>query len=90
MTIKDILETFNLPEGEQVDDAYLIVLKNSDEFAKIYTKLSKSDIAVIDEDASSLDLDGSFLVYDLEEDYYIILTALFEKDEYTVQIKEDK
>ena len=87
MTVEELANNLNLPQGELIDDTYLIVLKDSNDYARTYTKLSNSDILTLDDDYINLGTDNTSIAY-FSNDYYIVLSANFVSDEYTVEITE--
>ena len=75
--------------GEFVDDVYVIPLKDSNEYSRVYTILDKSDKCDLDVEEISLDVQSSFLVY-LADDFDIKLQAHFDTNVYTVSFEEVK
>lgn len=76
-------------EGNYVDDVYVINLKDSNEYSKIYTILDKSDLCDLDVEEISLDVQNSLLVY-LADNFDIKLQANFDTNTYSVSFEEAK
>jgi len=76
-------------EGETKGKSYVIRLKDSNDYSRAYTLLDKSDLTELDGDAISLDVEKSTISY-VSEGYRITLDADFDKDVYTVTIKEGR
>lgn len=76
-------------EGETKGKSYVIRLKDSNDYSRAYTLLDKSGLTELDGDAISLDVEKSTISY-VSEGYRITLDADFDKDVYTVTIKEER
>ena len=74
-------------EGNYVDGVYVIQLKDSNEYSKIYTILDKSELCDLDTEEISLDVQKSLLVY-LADDFAIKLQANFDTNSYSVSFEE--
>lgn len=72
------------------EDGCLVVnLLDSDDYARAYSKLDKSDLVEEDETASQVTLDNSSIQYISEDDKYILtLLADFDGDVYTLSVRE--
>lgn len=75
--------------GRMEDDSYVIVLPNSNAYSKVYTILDKSDQTDLDIDKINMDENASSMTY-LSDDFDITLTADFDNDSYTMELKEAK
>lgn len=74
-------------EGNYVDDVYVISLKDSNEYSKVYTILDKSELCDLDVEEISLDVQNSLLVY-LADEFDIKLQANFDTNTYSVAFEE--
>lgn len=74
-------------QGNYVDGIYVISLKNSNEYSRVYTILDKSDKCDLDTEEISLDVQTSLLVY-LADNFDIKLQANFDTDVYSVSFEE--
>jgi hypothetical protein len=91
--IKDILVRLDIDETGVYDNHfYIINLKNSDDYAKMYTKLSKNAINTEFPTFGTNSSNSTIKVtnyFELEEDndtYKIFLIADFDKDKYYLKI----
>lgn len=91
MNISDWIESLKIPgKLESLNDGkYKISLKDSNEFAKVYSKLENSDLLDIDEEATLITEDISQLLY-LGKNIRINLVGNFEKDIYYIIISEEE
>lgn len=88
MTIDELLVELKInKEYEIKDDIYNIELKDSDEYAKIYSLLDKSDLTDLDNENTKISETESSMVY-LTDDYDITLYSNFDTDEYLLKIQE--
>lgn len=94
-SIKDLLRTLKIDKlGSYDDHKYVILLQDSDEYAKMYTTLDKNAVNTeypnINKNTnnSTIGITNYFETSFENKDYTIILTADFEKDLYTVKIGE--
>ena len=92
MTRDEVARELNLPEGIERNGEYVIILNDSGEYSKAYTKLDSSNSldlvtqdSVINEHTSTLYYVGNF--GDTESMYDIILDADFDEDIYKVTIR---
>lgn len=74
----------------KTDSGYVINLNDSDEYARYYSKLDRSDLVEEDDESSQVTLENSSIQY-LSEDgkYLFTLLADFDGDVYTLTIKEN-
>lgn len=91
--VKEILTRLEITETGKYDNHfYIIQIKNSDEYAKMYTKLSKNAINTEFPTFGSNKSDSTVKItnyFELEEDnnkYLLFLIADFDKDEYYLKI----
>lgn len=91
MNISDWIESLKIPgKLESLNDGkYKISLKDSNEFAKVYSKLENSGLLDIDEEATLITEDISQLLY-LGKNIRINLVGNFEKDIYYIIISEEE
>ena len=91
MNINDWIESLKISSNPKSlgDGKYKVSLKDSNEFAKVYSKLEKNDILDIDEEATLITEDISQLLY-LGKDIRINLVGNFEKDIYYIIISEEE
>ena len=66
---------------------YIIDLESSDEYNKVYSKLSKADNLEEDGEESKIDLDTSNILF-YSEDFELNLIANFDEDTYQLIITE--
>ena len=76
-------------EGSLVDGVYVVPLKDSNEYSRVYTILDKSDKCDLDTEEISLDTQHSLMVY-LADEFDIKLQANFDTDSYSVSFEEVK
>ena len=76
-------------EGSYIDGVYVINLKDSNEYSKVYTILDKSNLCDLDVEEISLDVQNSLLVY-LADNFDIKLQANFDNTVYSVSFEEVK
>lgn len=89
--MEEFLKKLGIEGDTTVDeDGCLIVnLLDSDDYARAYSKLDKSDLVEEDETASQVTLDNSSIQYISEDDKYILtLLADFDGDVYTLSVRE--
>lgn len=87
MTVDELINSIGLPEGELRDNVYTITLEDSDDYSRAYTKLSNADIVNLDIDNIKLSEHETVMTY-LADDYDIVLTANFDDDYYTIELRE--
>ena len=76
-------------EPTQSDDGTLVIeISNSNEYAKYYSLLEKSDLVDEDETSSQLTLEASSIQY-VGDEYIITLMSDLEADTYQLTIKEN-
>lgn len=72
------------------DGNFVIDLYDSDEYARVYSKLDKSDLIEEDPEASQVTLENSSIQYISEDDKYTLtLNADFDGDVYTLVVREN-
>ena len=86
--MEDFLKQLGITQiPEQTNDGhYQIDIDNSNDFAKIYSKLDKSDLLDEDEESSQVTTETISIQY-LNDDYLITLLGDLEGDKYTLTIK---
>ena len=86
---KDFLDELGIKtDGLKVGAREAVLpIKNSNEFSRIHSKLSDSDLVDLDIEDVDVNEDSSHLVY-LADDYDIYLDADYDKDEYTLKLEE--
>ena len=91
--IKTILTRLNIAEtGTYNNNFYIINIENSDEYAKMYTKLSKYAINTefptfgTNTNNSTIKVTNYFEVEEDNNKYNLFLIADFQKDEYYLKI----
>lgn len=87
---KEFAEELGIKEnGNFKDNVYIVNLDNSDEYSKIYTLLSNSELLELNPEAINLGVSEAIISYD-SEDYTVKLLANFDEDVYTVSIEDSK
>lgn len=76
------------PNGKQVDNYYVIDLFDYDTFNSVYNRLEKNIECIRDSDNTSLTEDTAHITY-LFKDVLVELVALFNEDDYTMNIYEE-
>lgn len=77
-------------EPVEKDGNFVIDLYDSDEYARVYSKLDKSDLIEEDPEASQVTLENSSIQYISEDDKYTLtLNADFDGDVYTLVVREN-
>ncbi len=76
------------PDGDIIDNYYVINLYDYDTFNNVYNKLEKNIECERDSDQSSLNEDEAHITY-VYKDVLIELIALFNSDEYSLNIYEE-
>ena len=72
------------------DSTYVIDIHDSDEYARYYGKLDKSDLVEEDEESSQITLENSSIQYISEDNKYTLtLLADFDGDVYSLVIREN-
>ena len=78
----------NKEPTESEDGVLVIDIANSDEYAKYYSLLEKSDLVEEDQYSSQLTLEASSIQY-VNDDFTITLLSNLEADTYQLTIKEN-
>ncbi len=87
MTAEELAKSIGINEvGTNVDGAYVIPLKDSNAFSRVYTLLDKAEGIDLDSDESTLSESATVLVY-LSDDFDIELRADLDNNSYTVSFK---
>lgn len=76
-------------EGKYYDDVYVIQLEDSNEFARMYSRLDKNENLDLDPEGIDLGTEGSTLVY-LSDEFDVMLKSDFGEEYYAVEISEAK
>jgi hypothetical protein len=91
--LKNILTRLGIEETGQYDNRfYIISIENSDEYAKMYTKLSKNAINTefptfgTNSNDSTIKVTNYFEIEEDNEKYDLFLIADFDKDKYYLKI----
>lgn len=74
-------------EGSYTDNGYVITLKDSNEYSRMYTLLDRSDKCDLDTEEVNLGVTDSIMVY-LADEFDIKLQANFDTDRYTITFAE--
>lgn len=101
MTAKNVFELLNIPENrvKLEDNKYIVDLKDSDEYARLYTTLDNMSELEIIPDETVMDTDDVQLSYvseDLKEDaeigslsgYKITLSGNLDNNSYKLELEE--
>ena len=85
--INDFLKKLGIEQQyvETDDGQYVIDIKDSNEYSKVYSKLDKNQSVLEVEDDSVFDLENNTLEFE-SEDYYLELNADLENDVYSLVI----
>lgn len=85
----ELLDILGLePDGEVIDNYYVIDLYDYEEFNNIYNKLEKNIECERDSDQTSLNEETAHITY-VYKDVLVELIALFDSDSYTLNIYEE-
>jgi len=90
--MEELLKKIGITEmPNKTDDGnFVIDILDSDEYAKYYSKLDRSDLVEEDDDSSQMSLDSSSIQYISNDDKYTLtLLADFEGDTYSLVIREN-
>lgn len=87
LEVLDIAD-LNPDDGEVVDNYFVIDLIDYDTFNNVYNKLEKNIEFERDSDQSSLDEDSAHITY-IYKDVLVELVALFDEDDYSINIYEE-
>jgi len=89
MSLDDLLRELNINKEpiENDNGSYTLELDNSNEFAKYYTKLEKSDLFDQDDEASNVSVDTSTVQY-VGDDFIITLVSDLNEDTYKMVIRK--
>lgn len=90
--MEELLRNLGINEipNKSDDGNYVIDILDSDEYARYYSKLDRSDLVEEDEDSSQMSLDSSSIQYLSNDDKYTLtLLADFEGDTYSLVIREN-
>lgn len=89
--MKELLSKIGITEaGHFSDDGnYVIDFETSDQFNKAFSKLDKSELLDENEDASSITLETSTVLYEAEG-FTLALVADFDQDAYKLVVTEIK
>jgi hypothetical protein len=72
--------------GSNINDVFTIILKDSDEYAKIYTLLDNSDLVKLDGEDVDISENNSILIY-YNDDFTLTLSADLDNDDYNLTIE---
>lgn len=88
MNLEEILQEIGIKQkAEQTEDGLVILLKNSNDYGRIYSILENSDLIEIDDDSSVLTYESSSIQYN-GDGFIITLISDFDADTYKLTIKE--
>ena len=89
--MKDLLNKIGITEPGHFtrDDGYVIDFENSADFNRAFSRLDKSDLVDENEDASSITLETSTVMY-VAEGFTLALIADFDQDTYRLVVTEIK
>lgn len=76
------------PDGEVIDNYYVIDLYDYDTFNSVYNRLEKNIEVERDSDQTSLNEDSAHITY-IFKDVLVELIALFNEDNYTLNLYEE-
>lgn len=90
---ENIIEVLNIAgvdpdEGEMVDNYFVVDLYDYNNFNTVYNKLEKNIEFERDSDQTSLDENAAHITY-LYKDMLVELVALFDSDNYSINIYEE-
>lgn len=86
--IEKLLKELNIDKtGKVQDEQYVIVLDDSNEYSRVYTKLDKYEGADLDPEEMVMSDSSSIMIY-LTDDFDITLKADFNEDRYYLIIEE--
>lgn len=86
----ELLDRLNIePDGEVIDNYFVIDLFSYDEFSAVYNRLEKDIEVERDSDKSSLTEKEAHITY-IFKDVLVELVALFDEDYYTLNIYEEE
>lgn len=91
MTEEEFLQSININiKGNKSDDgAYVVDLKDSNEYGRIFTRLEKSEELDLLDDNQVITEQGSSLIYESRSYNYIInLIADFDSDQYQLIVNK--
>lgn len=89
--IKDILKKVNIDTDIEEDgDYYVGYLESYEDFVNTYNKLERSLDIFKNSLASFMTEEESHIQYETEDGIIIELVALFDEDDYSINISEDK
>ena len=91
MVAETVLKELNIDKGGTYGDdgAFVVDIKNSDEFGKIYSKLDNTDLLEYQDENSLLTSDNANLNYIFGEGEFLVsLIGDFENDSYQLTITE--
>lgn len=90
MTEKEYLENIGINnKGYESDKAYIINLKDSNEFGKMFSKLEKIDDLDLLDDNQVITEQGSSLIYESKSYNFVLnLIADFDSDQYQLIINK--
>ena len=74
-------------QGKESNEGYVIRFNNSDDYAKVYSLLSRSELLSLEEDQVILSEHTNIIKY-ISDEFDLTLAANFDKDSYTLTIKE--
>lgn len=92
MTIKELLSKLNLNvtvNENAPKDVLTIDLKNSDEYARVYTRLENTELLELDEASVTMSEHSTILEY-YNEEFNVTLESDFDSDVYKLVIERIK
>lgn len=91
MNMEELLRKLNITEQPTKDgDSLIVNIMDSDDYARVYAKLDKSDLVEELEESSQITLENSSIQYEsVDGKYNLTLLADFDGDIYTLVIKEN-
>lgn len=87
LEVLDIVD-LNTEDGEVVDNYFVIDLFDYDTFNNVYNKLEKNIEFERDSDQTSLNENSAHITY-IYKDVLVELVALFDEDDYSINIYEE-
>lgn len=88
--MKELLNEIGITQSGHYDgDTYIIEFESDSEYNKAFSKLDKSDLVEEKDDASSITLDTSIVVYEADN-FMLTLIANFNTNKYELKVNEMK
>lgn len=87
--MKEFLQRLNINNDGYLtdDDEYVVEIKDSNEYSKVFSKIESSDLVHEVEDDSVFDIDNNTLYFEAE-DYDLELNADLKEDTYSLIVRK--